>query len=306
MFMLRDATDCRIDRFEENPLLTPDSDGRIGTNINGPSVIRAPDWFDDRLGQYYMYFAHHNGEYVRLAYADDLTGPWTVYTPGTLHLDETRFDGHIASPDVHVDHEKERIRMYFHGGGSSGPYEHGSGEFAQVTDVATSTNGLDFDSRARTLGVAYFRVWDYDGAHYAVGNDGHLYHGTDPLAPFERKQELFPRNRHFALQFTGEDRVRVFLTRRGDRPERVMVATLDLSPPVEEWRADPHPPETVLWPAREYEGGDLPPRTSENGGVHERVRALRDPAIFEEDGRTYLFYSVAGESGIGGAEINGG
>jgi hypothetical protein len=301
--MLRDATDCRVDRFGENPLLTPDSDDRIGTNINGPSVIRVPDWFDGQLGQYYMYFAHHSGEYIRLAYAEDLTGPWTVYAPGTLHLDETQFDGHIASPDVHVDHDEERIRMYFHGGGSHGPYEHGSGEFAQVTDVATSANGIDFDIRARTLGVAYFRVWDHDGAYYAVGNDGHLYHGTDPLAPFERKQELFPRNRHFALRFTGEDRVQVFLTRRGDRPERVMVATMDLSPPIEEWRADPHPPETVLWPAREYEGGALPPRTSKNGGVNERVRALRDPAIFEEDGRTYLFYAVAGESGIAGAEI---
>jgi hypothetical protein len=28
------------------------------------------------------------------------------------------------------------------------------------------------------------------------------------------------------------------------------------------------------------------------------VRQLRDPAIFEEDGRRYLLYSVAGEQGI--------
>jgi hypothetical protein len=33
------------------------------------------------------------------------------------------------------------------------------------------------------------------------------------------------------------------------------------------------------------------------------VNQLRDPAIFEEDGRVYLLYSVAGEAGIGIAEI---
>jgi hypothetical protein len=33
------------------------------------------------------------------------------------------------------------------------------------------------------------------------------------------------------------------------------------------------------------------------------VRQLRDPAIFREDGRTYLIYSVAGESGLAIAEL---
>jgi hypothetical protein len=39
------------------------------------------------------------------------------------------------------------------------------------------------------------------------------------------------------------------------------------------------------------------------GGEDEPVRQLRDPAIFTEDGRTYLLYSVAGESGIAIAEL---
>ena len=29
------------------------------------------------------------------------------------------------------------------------------------------------------------------------------------------------------------------------------------------------------------------------------MNQLRDPAIFEEDGRVYLLYAVAGEGGIG-------
>ena len=35
-----------------------------------------------------------------------------------------------------------------------------------------------------------------------------------------------------------------------------------------------------------------------------RVRQLRDPAIFREDRKTYLLYSVAGESGLAIAELH--
>lgn len=299
---LEQAVDVSADRFEANPLVTPDSDDRIGTNVNGPSIIKVPDWIEDPLGRYYMYFAHHQGSYLRLAYADDLRGPWTVHTPGTLHIEETRFDGHIASPDVHVDHESERIRLYFHG--CCGPFEHPADEFAQVTDVAISTDGMDFEVRGETLGNSYFRVLEHQGSYYALANDGHLYRGEDPLAPFEREQELFPRNRHFAVRLLESDTLQVFLTRRGDRPERLQVTVVDLDPPARQWRADPHPPETVLWPERGYEGGDRPVSTGRNGSADEPMRALRDPAIFEEGERTYLFYAVAGERGIAGAEID--
>ena len=33
------------------------------------------------------------------------------------------------------------------------------------------------------------------------------------------------------------------------------------------------------------------------------VRQLRDPFVFREDGKTYLFYAVAGETGIAMAEL---
>lgn len=37
-------TTVTVDWFAENPLITPGSGDRIGRNINGPSVIRAPEW----------------------------------------------------------------------------------------------------------------------------------------------------------------------------------------------------------------------------------------------------------------------
>lgn len=297
----RSALDVTVERFENNPLITPDSDARIGTNINGPSIIRVPEWVTDPLGEYYLYFGHHDGEFIRLAYADDITGPWRVHSPGTLHRTETRFDDHIASPDVHVDHENQRIRMYFHG--CCGLFEHDSGRMTQVTDVAVSEDGIDFEVYGESLGSSYFRVWEYDDRYYALANDGYLYRGDNPLEPFERRQKLFPRNRHFAVRFVSDDLLQVFLTRRGDRPERLSTAIVSLSADDETWGAHPHPPETVLWPERDYEGGRLPLVTSSEGSADEPMCALRDPAVIEENGHSYLFYTIAGERGIAGGRI---
>lgn len=48
----------------------------------------------------------------------------------------------------------------------------------------------------------------------------------------------------------------------------------------------------------------LPLKPSVRGAARSPVRELRDPAIFVEAGRTYLLYSVAGESGIAIAEVH--
>jgi hypothetical protein len=47
----------------------------------------------------------------------------------------------------------------------------------------------------------------------------------------------------------------------------------------------------------------MAPRASQYGGCLQRVNQLRDPAIFEDDGRIYLLYAVAGEQGIAIGEL---
>jgi hypothetical protein len=86
-------------RLAGNPILRPTMDPRLQAeterygyvNINGPSLIRVPSWVERPLGRYYVYFAHHKGEYIRLAYADHVEGPWSVYTPGVLELGDSGF-----------------------------------------------------------------------------------------------------------------------------------------------------------------------------------------------------------------------
>ena len=66
----------QIRRLVDRPIIAPGMDARMGSNIEGPSLIRTPDWLPGRMGRYYLYFADHKGDYIRLAYADRLQGPW--------------------------------------------------------------------------------------------------------------------------------------------------------------------------------------------------------------------------------------
>lgn len=96
-----------VERFEANPIIHREMRGmigQVGENINGPSLISVPDWIENPLGKYYLYFAHHHGSFIRLAYADRLEGPWKIYEGGVLPMEETpAYDGadrdHVASPD---------------------------------------------------------------------------------------------------------------------------------------------------------------------------------------------------------------
>ena len=287
-----------IERLAPHPIIRPHMDDRMGDNINGPSLIRVPDWVEQPLGQYYLYFAHHDGCYIRLAYSDELLGPWTTYRDGVLPLPEARFAGHVASPDVHVDHAQRQIRMYYHG--SETP-SGGGGE--QATRVALSEDGLHFTAHPALLGRPYFRVFQWGSYHYALAMPGVFYRSRDGLTNFAEGPTLFTRNmRHTALRVDGQT-LSVFYTNAGDCPERILLSTIDLTPDWMTWVASE--PIVLLEPELAYEGGELPREPSKRGLVMEPVCQLRDPAIFYEDGRTYLLYAVAGEHGIALAELKG-
>jgi hypothetical protein len=130
---------------------------------------------------------------------------------------------------------------------------------------------------------------------------GVLYRSRDGLSGFEEGPRLFnPDMRHSALLKRGTT-LYVFYTQRGDAPERIYVATIDLAGPWTDWRESEGV--EVLRPERDWEGANLPVEPSRAGSINAPVNQLRDPAIFEEDGRVYLLYSVAGERGIALARV---
>jgi hypothetical protein len=296
-----------VRRFSTNPMIAPT--GEPGTlNINGPSLIRAPSWLRRPLGRYYLYFASHVGTHIRLACADQLEGPWRVHAQGTLQLSQTICRTHIASPDVHVSHETGEILMYFHGDlpearlPSDDAYRQSFPILGnQRTLLARSKDGVHFRAEERALGPSYMRVFRWKGSVHAIGMPGVVLRSDDGVSAFTRGPALFSeRMRHSALRIDGET-LEVYYSNAGDAPESILRACIGLG---DDWRAwTSGQPVTILRPETAYEGGDLPIRPSRRGMAHGRVRELRDPAIYEEDGRTFLLYAVAGESGLAMAEV---
>ena len=124
---------------------------------------------------------------------------------------------------------------------------------------------------------------------------GVLYRSRDGLTSFEQGPTLFADNmRHCAVDVAG-DTLRVFYTNAGDSPEGILLSTIDMSLNWREWKASE--PVAVLEPETEYEGAELPAAPSSRGIVEEKVRQLRDPAIFREGNDTYLLYAAAGSRG---------
>ena len=311
-------------RSPHNPIITPGSDPSILGNINGPSLIRVPDWITNPLGRYYLYFAHHQGKFIRMAYADDPLGPYTVHSPGVLPMiEETLFERHIASPDVHIDHESKVIRMFYHGAGFTGPKYSG---INQNTCHAESADGLSFTCDQVCIGPAYMRVWNWEGSWYGFGAGGgrviwktddfrkpfqpgpRLFVAGEDYTPSEDVQDLKQedghvyRMRHCAVDQRGSD-LDIYYSNVGDHPERIKRTTFDLLGNWEDWKGSHF--EEVLRTETDYEGVNEVNEPSSGGADHEAVHQLRDPYIYSEANRKYLIYSIAGEKGLSIAEISG-
>ena len=290
----RRIKDMHIRRFEANPIIRPNMDDRMENNINGPSVIRVPEWVANPLGKYYLYFAHHQGTYIRMAYADRLEGPWHMHRPGVLNLSDSFFGSHIASPDVHVLDETQEIRMYYHGCCLPEPPH-------QFTRVATSQDGLNFTAHPAILGTSYWRVFKWEKYWYTLEMPGRFRRSLTGISDFEEGPFLFtPEMRHSAVQLKGEI-LTVFYSNAGDCPEQILQATINLELDWSQWQVSK--PGMLLTADTEYEGVDCKIEPSKRGSVHHRAHQLRDPCIFEDEGKTYIFYSVAGENGIAIGEL---
>ena len=317
----------RVERLLDRPIIAPGLHPSIGVNIQGPSLVRVPEWVADPLGRYYLYFADHKGRHIRLAYADALTGPWRIHAPGSLRLEDTPFPNeppaappamvraaearnraagvrfaldvaaelttpHIASPDVHVDAERRRFVMIYHGLEAAG---------RQVSRAAVSRDGVCFQSGTEILGRTYMRLFQHRGAWHALAMPGVFYRCASMTSGFQPGPRLFnPHMRHAAV-LVRADTLFVFWTQVGDAPERILLSRVDLRGDWLRWRASP--PVDVLRPERPWEGAHAPLEPSIRSVAPGKVNQLRDPATHTEGDAIYLLYAVAGERGIAIARL---
>ena len=329
-----------------------------GENINGPSLIRIPDWISpaDRAhpsAVYYLYFGHHTGDYIRMAWAANIIGPWNLYQIGSNVARGNRGvldnggrdinvgngivieENHLASPDVHVDNENQRIIMYFHSGSST--FFNGNEMNGQFTWVSTSPYGLDFNGNIEPvrLAASYVRTFEHGNELYAFDNSADPKRALDVNNPWEPPSNYYSgatisnlwdarsgnftqepiednlglsraelRVRHTAVRLDGNT-LQVFYTRRGDSPERVLMSTVNLNVgDFENWEFS-FPPAEILTATSGWEGGQFEPEPSEAATAPENVNQIRDPYVFEDsDGSLYLIYAGNGEDALGIAALS--
>ena len=320
----------KITRFVDEPIIPPFLEQEIGSNINGPSLIKVPDWIEGTLGKYYLYFADHKGDRIKLAYSDRLEGQWKILTGGTLKLENSYFLNekppipdefnindlrerdahadhiehipkkiddltipHIASPDVHVDGTNQRIILYFHGLDEFG---------LQKTRVATSRDGINFVAIKKIVGWPYFRKFTYKSSDYAISMPGVIYKNTGDIEDFTIVNQVMEEDTRHSAVMVYQNQLLVFHTRKGDKPERILLSIIDLSLPSNNWNASK--PIEVLKPEKVWEGALLPNYKSVESAINIPVNQLRDPAIYSEDDKNYLLYSLRGENGIGIVEFS--
>jgi hypothetical protein len=323
-----DLNKVTVTRLLDRPIIGPGNHPSIGENIQGPSVVRVPDWVQNPLGRYYLYFADHKGSYIRLAYADVITGPWHIHAPGSLQIADSYFlttapeisdqqlqqlsaereisgvqyahdlrteftSPHIASPDVQVDETDQRFTMYYHGLADVG---------RQFSRVATSNDGINFVAQEQNLGRTYMRVFHHQNMTYSMAMPGQFYRSVDGLTDFETGPRLFEATmRHAGLLKRGNT-LYVFWTRVGDAPESILLSTIDISGDWQQWQESEAV--IVLRPEHDWEGVNSPIEPSVRSTAYGLVNQLRDPAIFVEDDQVYLFYAIGGESGIALAKVD--
>jgi len=278
-------------------------------NVNGPSVLAMPPWAAG-LGRYHMYFAHHGGATIRLAYSDEVAGPWQVHHSPALHVDQTPAWGptrHIASPDVHVDDATRTVRMYYHSPvGPDFPSSVPQPEpwrSRQQTHIAASSDGISFAPIELGHAVAppYLRMWRGADAWFGIAMPDVTITSPDGISGFEPGPRLVaPTTRHVGVDATG-GRVSVFFTRVGDAPERIVASELLNADDITRWRLAP--PQEVLRPTLDWEGAAIDPTPSRYGAADHLENALRDPYPLRDAGRRWLFYAAGGEQAIGAVAL---
>jgi hypothetical protein len=283
---------------KRNPVIIPSMFTEENDNINGPTVIKVPKWVQNPLGKYYLYFSNHTGTNIKLAYSNNIEGPWSLYSQGSLSLKEASCEGHVASPDILIDNDKQEIVMYYHGDTEEG----------QKTFYAVSKNGINFKSEPNPQGSFYFRVFKYLNDYYAIAKnqnkDAIIYKSKTGKNDFKPIFNILPNSRHTSVLIEN-DYLYIFYTNIGEAPEQIYYCKIKLDKDINNWEVEEV--SSILKPTFKFEGANTPLNKSLPGSSTIRwkrpVNEVRDPFIFKDLDRLYIFYTVEGELGIGLAEI---
>ena len=170
-------------------------------------------------------------------------------------------------------------------------YSHAlAGPSYHCSRVAVSPDGIRFTASEDLIGRSYMRGFRHDGWWSALAMPGILCRSRDGLTDFEEGPTLFKPDMRHAVRVLAAGRRRA---RAHPRQHRRRGRRLARENATQRAQAD-----------RPWEGAGQRLEPSIRDAVNNRVNQIRAPAIYVEDNRIYLLYSVAGEAGIGLARLD--
>jgi hypothetical protein len=285
----------------------------FGGNFSGCTFFVNPGYLDSRFyNQYVLYFAHHSGNFIRVATSKNIYGDWTFPNLEILKIENfNEIHDHIASPEVFLDQESKTLNLFFH---SRVP-----GSREQQTFLATSKDGVSFDLKPMISFLPfYLRVCVHNGGVFGVTKGGNFFShiGSDfsngwryldnidsPGLEFE-KFNYFNENgnmRHLHI-VSHKETLLVFYTRIGDAPERIYAKSLKVHP--DNSHLEISEEIEVMRPQIAFECQTASITKSQPGLSETFELAFRDPFVFTENELNLLFYSYGGESGIAVCQID--
>jgi len=275
----------------------------VSDNINGPVCLKTPDFIKNPVGKYLLYFAHHGGEFIRIAYSEEIFSGWKFLCHKINTVGEGKnFHDHVASPDIFIDSIENNIYMFFH--------SRIQGSRKQETFLSKSKDGINFTFVEENVNLPfYFRHVVNENRTLAVTKGGNLYiNSISPISNAwralnnvysgESNKEVMHNKagsiRHASLIYYLKILI-MFYTKIGDSPERIYAAKI-----VENknglWLASNEL--EITRPEFNFEGSNLKAEASISGPSLQEENALRDPYVMWDGKDHFLFYACAGESGI--------
>lgn len=125
----------RLPAFEQAGVVLP-SASFTDRGLQHPSVIRASEFLDDPLGEYYLYFGSQNAGGIGLAYSDSPDGPWQVYEDNPI------MPG-ASGPHPVWSEQDGQLLLYHHRSGDG-------------IELAISTDGVTFSEAEQAVSVDDF------------------------------------------------------------------------------------------------------------------------------------------------------
>lgn len=283
----------------------------IGDNINGPAVVRLFGNHKKTFGyKFLLLFAHHQGEYIRIAGSNSLLSKWRFVPSKILNTKSyAEFHDHVASPDAHYLKNSDTLLVFFH--------SREIGNRKQITFLARFNGGLNNRPLILKTNLPFYaRVFFVRKQAYALTKGGNLFDTLDkelcewrPLVNIftgqDSEEDTYQNHpgsiRHLSvLNYKGM--YLVFYSIIGEKPEKIWVSELKIDTTKGKFMALGKV--LVLSPEKEYEGCGLKLQNSESGPSLVPENSVRDPYVIKFRSRYLLFYSIKGEFGIAFTELN--